>query len=581
MNTQRRHDESRESNELPGLVKAYSTSSSSHTSGSPSKSSQDVSIISRRLKKRGNKKGHHGTVSEDSSILRGAEILRRQLLHTDDIDDDEALLGPENYGNIDKRKIDYPGAREPQEDYVDDDVPHPSSDEWSDPWSELNADLQVEEGAIVPRTGLRAEPTEEAFDFPAQEDAANWAYISDSEEEENDDDTDVLLQRASQSLPSPRSVSPDHTHESFMGRDRNLRTKVQTYLVQRVDEMDNSTFASSYSSSYQPTQFEGGDMSYLPGGLLHSPEPKLSTLGPPPGTTRGSPYFTAGKSWDDQVSASDSHSHALNLLKDLQCEEALQDQANEQEELAYFLEATKRDPNVFMMTLPTEELSPCDSIVSPQAPHYDQLMRDPAFLHAQRAGILWQSLVSQHVRFSSKWWNGARAPPMGVAEPQMWNYTGRHRVKGNRLINGLVRNRGSTGQLLLHIIVRDIMTLDPVQDISIGCFHPNARGVRRTPAFDPFLEDCRDIWLALRRRGDDASVVESLLKRQHDDDGDASPLGGKHDVDNSNMRAVFGEAPPVQTVFVVETELYELFSQHLDGKLSPSAVLLQRFLPGW
>jgi hypothetical protein len=180
---------------------------------------------------------------------------------------------------------------------------------------------------------------------------------------------------------------------------------------------------------------------------------------------------------------------------------------------------------------------------------------------------------------------------MGVGgERRPWNYLGRHRVRSNAYLKGRIPNRGSAGRLLLHLVVRDIMTLAPVLDISIGCFDPNARGVRKTVSLDPALEDCRDIWLAIRRRGDDISVIESLLKhngrlqqqqQQDDEEDDAnngSPLGAKHAVHNGNMRAVFGETAPAQTVFALESELYELFSRHLDGRMPPAAVLLQHYL---
>ena len=168
----------------------------------------------------------------------------------------------------------------------------------------------------------------------------------------------------------------------------------------------------------------------------------------------------------------------------------------------------------------------------------------------------------------------------------MWHYVGRHRVQENPVLNYLVGNRGSSGRLLLHLVVRDLMTSDPVQDIAIGCFHPNARGVRWTTEHLPDLEDCRDVWMALRRRTEECSVAESLLKPDTaNDDGNpetneaASPLGGKNAVDNHNMRPVFGDKPPLHTISVMENELYELLvRQDSKGNLPPALVLLQHFL---
>jgi hypothetical protein len=586
----RLHDDLRESViEVPNLVTAHSGSSFSRTSSSPS-STLDAStfshLSSNKKKQRSYKKNYHQS-GDDSSILRGAEILRRQILQLDDsLDDDEALLlGPGHcFSNDAIQRMDY---LEPQDEDDDEDgSSQSSSDDWSDPWRGTNNtrslhDQQGEQQAIIPLTASWGEEEEAeektAFGFPAEEDAGLWAHLSDSEDDEDDDNTVLLLERAKQQQqqppppPPPPRVSPDNSPEIFIGRNGTLRTKVEeTYIVQRVDGMDTSTFDSSFDdgSLLHLIHLGSDERSYLPGGLV----PVLDTSR----TSSGSPFILTRK-FEDRSFPTDSHSHALDLLTDL----AQSEEAEEKEETAYLLKATKRDRNARMMALPKEP-SPCDHIVPPKTPQYEALMKDPGFLHAQRAGTLWQSLVSQHVRFSSKWWNGARSPPMGVAERRLWNYAGRHRVKENHFLNGFVRNRGSAGRLLLHVIVRDIMTGIPIQDIAIGCFHPNARGVRMSSAFDPSLEDCRDIWVALRQRVDDISVIESLLKRNEDDDNiSESPLGGKHAVDNTNMRAVFGETPPVNTVFVAESEVYELFSHHLDGHTPPAAMLLQQFLKDW
>ena len=39
--------------------------------------------------------------------------------------------------------------------------------------------------------------------------------------------------------------------------------------------------------------------------------------------------------------------------------------------------------------------------------------------------------------------------------------------------------------------------------------------------------------------------------------------------------------PPMYTVFVGESELYELFSTYVDRKMSPAALLVHRYMPGW
>jgi hypothetical protein len=274
---------------------------------------------------------------------------------------------------------------------------------------------------------------------------------------------------------------------------------------------------------------------------------------------------------------------SLDLLQDIKNdEEALKELETRGCHMNLLLQ-NKRDfllpPPIQQQAQEQDEISPCQHVVSPNSPLYLDLIGDPAYLHAQRAGNLWQSLVSQHVRFPSKWWNGARGPPLGIGERRSWNYHGRHRIQANDVLNSFVTNRGSAGRILLHIIVRDLMTMQPVHDIAIGCFHPNARGVRASSAFSPEIEDCRDVWLAVRRRNDEISVTETLLKKTSSADADASPLGSrKSAVHNQNMRVVFGELPPMQTIFVMENELYEILSEHKDGALPPAVVLVQQFL---
>jgi hypothetical protein len=188
--------------------------------------------------------------------------------------------------------------------------------------------------------------------------------------------------------------------------------------------------------------------------------------------------------------------------------------------------------------------------VSPMSMIYSKLVRDPAYRHALSAGTLWQTLVSQHVRFPGHWWDGDRSPQMGMLEDSYgngksfcsWQYVSRNRVYSNPLLKKRVRNRASPGRILLHVIVRDLMTLLPVQDIVIGCFHPNARGIRRKEQPDPRDEDCREVWMAVRKHSEDGSVsvVDRLLTegRSIEDVAQNSPLGGLPRISNQNMRAV-------------------------------------------
>lgn len=131
----------------------------------------------------------------------------------------------------------------------------------------------------------------------------------------------------------------------------------------------------------------------------------------------------------------------------------------------------------------------------------------------------------------------------------------------------------------MHVIIRDDRTAEPFMDLAIGCFHPNARGVRTSFHYDPSVQSCRDFWLAFRNRSEKTSLIDSLLL--HEKIPEESPLGGKHAVDNNNMRAVFGELPPVHTIMTLESELYELLSLRRDGSLPPAAILLERYVPEW
>jgi hypothetical protein len=263
--------------------------------------------------------------------------------------------------------------------------------------------------------------------------------------------------------------------------------------------------------------------------------------------------------------------------------------------------------------------------VSPMSMSYSKLMRDSAYRHAVSAGTLWQTLVSQHVRFPGHWWDGDRSPQMGMQEDFFgngksfccWQYISRDRVHSDPLLKKRVRNRASPGRILLHVIVRDLMTHLPVQDIAIGCFHPNARGIRRKENPDPQDEGCREVWMAVRKRTEDGSVsvVDRLLTkgRRIEDVAQCSPLGGLPRISNQNMRAVstfvdiircylyllhknlmfasciaflkvFGERPPVQTLFILESDLYELMTiaaeENPNSTEPPALLLIREFVSG-
>merc|ERR1712238_147797 len=76
-----------------------------------------------------------------------------------------------------------------------------------------------------------------------------------------------------------------------------------------------------------------------------------------------------------------------------------------------------------------------------------------------------------------------------------WSFFGRHQMNVgqvgdssnnknnnnmNTLLRTLVRDSTSSGKLLLHIFVRDSTTFVPTEDIVVGIYHPNAKGIRPT-----------------------------------------------------------------------------------------------------
>jgi hypothetical protein len=215
---------------------------------------------------------------------------------------------------------------------------------------------------------------------------------------------------------------------------------------------------------------------------------------------------------------------------------------------------------------------------------YDMLLNDAAYRHAQSAGFLWQSLVGQHIKFPSSWWDGARSPPIGD-EKSVWIFYGRHTIAHNNVLNQLVRCRASAGRLLLHIIVLDVMSRAPMQDIAIGCFHPNSKCVRKSPSALKSLENSRDIWMGVRKRtSHTVSAVDSLLYSQSSDETcSRSPLGPGQRITNNNVRTVFGEKPPLETIFMGDDELYERLASRLmaptfEGSIPPPLAILHEFV---
>jgi hypothetical protein len=240
----------------------------------------------------------------------------------------------------------------------------------------------------------------------------------------------------------------------------------------------------------------------------------------------------------------------------------------------------------------TAAAAPFEKMIAPSSYLYGELLKEPGYRHALEAGTLWQSLCSQHVHFPALWYDGDEParPPMGCSrkgvnqQHSVWKYFGRHRVQGDLKLNGLIGNRGSSGRLLLHIVVTS--PFGAVADVCVGCFHPNARGVRMQRVHDPALEPCRDVWTGHRQRDTQKkSRIEQLLQHYNKGLVDITPLGGAGSkqanhltIDNRNLKAVFGARSPLFTLFVPEDELYDLLQRNVSARCPASIVLMRQYL---
>lgn len=204
---------------------------------------------------------------------------------------------------------------------------------------------------------------------------------------------------------------------------------------------------------------------------------------------------------------------------------------------------------------------------------YSFLLQDPAYLHAQQAGLLWQSLVGQHVRFPRHWWNGLRGPPMtiGSKEEQLppWYHLGSCSIRNHQALKRIVRNRASPGRLLLHVLVRDGLSGDIVCDLAVGCYHPNARGIRKTQKPDLSLENTRQVWMAFRNRTRwSVPVIDQWINSEVEC---RSPIG-KNPITNDNILVVYGGKSPLETMLLSEGDLSEVISK--AHKSCPPALVL-------
>jgi hypothetical protein len=236
-------------------------------------------------------------------------------------------------------------------------------------------------------------------------------------------------------------------------------------------------------------------------------------------------------------------------------------------------------------------------------------LKDNAYRHAQLAGLLWQTLVGQQVRFPKTWYNGQRSRPMmsDATTTPPWLYLSKHRVRANPFLNYLIQSPNPTnqtvpkGRLLLHLIIQHEVSLRHVQDVVVGCFHP--KYARHASSGNKLLssveEDSRDVWMAVRKAGNNNTSEESnvgtefLLDsilcvdtkwKKNKNIGKKSPIGDQKGlVTNDNVAAIYGDKPPLKTAVINERVAYNLLQTAKErcpvGNSNPvSILLLQEFL---
>lgn len=229
------------------------------------------------------------------------------------------------------------------------------------------------------------------------------------------------------------------------------------------------------------------------------------------------------------------------------------------------------------------------------------------FKHAQKAGKVWQTIVGEFVRFPTIWFNGSHTPSLGVPSNRnneimtKWSYVCLMRHQ-NVHLSSYVKDKRSCGRILLHIKFIDACgseNVNCVQDLAIGCFHPNSKRIyRNNPYLDAQstdLEDTenssRDVWMALRRGNVRAkakvSSLESWLTLGHSIEaiGRSSPISSnKRSVSNDNVRYVFGDEPPLQTVMIRANDLDDLLLKSnktsRGASSSPVNLLLRKYVYG-
>ena len=565
------------------------------------------------------------TEPSNSSILLGANIIKRQLSGGGD----SPVRASQQHQSNHQRRTPQPQNKEP---IHNNNSKAAAAGDW-DPWKTHSKTVRghmLDYNKELYKSTTKTKPTNRQRQQEILSKGDNYFEVT----KPNNNNTNKNLSHRGEISKESKPISPKNKIHAAAAASTMIKD-TKNHMVQRVSELDDSTFASSTSGNgvgYLPNKLVNG----LTCGGLHNlnnnsnnnnnteyhnlncsdpqqflPSALMQTRSEENRQTRhhgNNNINSFGSSLDDDEQLETS---TLDFLANLHVmEEDLNfvfSDLNDQEQRAGRKQQQQQKQQIqrhqhhrvtTTSSFVTAASTPFETMLSSNSSLVDKLSKDPAYQHALKAGTLWQSLTSQHVRFPAHWWDGKLpiGPPLGSIKKRPWSYVGRHRVKGDPKLHRLIGNRSSSGRILLHLLVKDAISGVVTEDICCGVYHPNARGIRTTTNYDQALEDCRDVWLAHRRRAvndDDNSsnnnsndatwmtTLESLLIHQNKGRIHPSPLGaqgGKHIITNQNMRTVFGSKPPVYTIFCTESELYELFQNQLDGSIPASVVLLRRYL---
>lgn len=150
----------------------------------------------------------------------------------------------------------------------------------------------------------------------------------------------------------------------------------------------------------------------------------------------------------------------------------------------------------------------------------------------------------------------------------------------------------------MRLAVKEMHSEYVSREIVIGCFHPNSKGIRRDDPM-PENEDVREVYMAVRwvmnetddeprldlreEKIDDEGVIDKfIMQRQTHLDYSAmgSALGHRKAVNNENVKAVFGDQPPLTSIELHEDELADILKNNgLENvAVLPALVLLKLFL---